>query len=170
MGDMPEQNEVNESPTKSKLPIIIIIFVILFGVIGGIAFMIMGSSVDGEDYARPKPMETPLVVEFPEKFTGNLAAPDDQYIYSADVSVNIDPKPGISDSEAIKEFGIESEELRSKYPMILDIIQRILSSKRRTEITTSAGQDKVRMQIKQKLNQVLDKSEVVEVYLQIVVP
>jgi len=172
MADAPEQQQeaVEESRPKSKLPLIVIVFVVLLGIIGAVGFMIMGGGEDGEDLVTATPKVTPITIQFPQPFTGNLAPPDDQYIYTANVALEITPRSTSSESEAITEFGLETEGPKTKLPRIKYIIQNAISTKTRQEVTSMAGRDRLETEIQNNLNQYLEKAEVQKVLLTITVP
>ncbi|HOJ59818.1 MAG TPA: flagellar basal body-associated FliL family protein [bacterium] len=159
-----------EGKSRLKLPILVAGFVVLIGVIGGVAMMLMGNGVGADEALRPASIrEVGYQYEFVEPFTGNLSAPDDQYIYSAKVTLEILPRKNFTEKQATEEMGINTDNPRNKMPRIMQIISDELRSKTRAEINSAAGQLKMRNSIKNALNAILDKAEVVEVYMRLIV-
>jgi len=160
-----------EGKAGGKLPYIIAGFVILIGVIGGVSLMFLGKGGEADETIPVTPVkEVGYQYEFTDPFTGNLSAPDDQYIYSANVTLEILPRKNFTEEEAMEEMGIETENPRNKMPRIKQIISDELHSKTRSELNSTAGQIKMRNAIKNALNAILDKAEIAEVYMRIIVP
>ena len=159
-----------EGKSRGKLPFIIAGFVVLIGVIGGVSMMILGKGGEADETVPVTHVkEVGYQYEFTEPFTGNLSAPDDQYIYSANVTLEILPRKNFTEKEAMEEMGIETENPRNKMPRIKQIISDELHSKTRAELNSTAGQLKMRNSIKNALNAILDKADIVEVYMRIIV-
>lgn len=171
MADAPEQQQEiqDEVKPKSKLPIIIIVFVILVVLIGVVAFMIVGGKSD-DSFVTTTPKVDPLVIEFPEQFTGNLSPPDDQYIYSANVALEFVAKSDASETEAEDEFGFDASGPKTKLPRIKYIIDSAIRTKTRSEVTSVAGRARLETEIKNALNQYMEKAEITAVLLTIIVP
>ncbi len=171
MGDAPEQAEVqqDEKP-KSKLPFIIAGFGVLLIVVGVVAFMMM-SGGNTSDVPTPEfSEELGYMYEFSEKFVGNLAPPDDQYMFTADVTLEILPRGQNSEKEALTEMGIETEDPKNMMPIIEQIIQEELASQTRVEINGKVGRENLRNRIKNEINLKLTKGEVKRVILKVIVP
>ncbi|MBD3268393.1 hypothetical protein GF373_17135, partial [bacterium] len=91
MGDAPEQQDIQqEEKPKSKLPFIIGgLLILLIGIVAVSMTLLSGEEGTGTE----PPVEEPgYMFEFPENFTVNLAHPDDQYIYNAKITLEIEPK------------------------------------------------------------------------------
>lgn len=178
MGDVSEQKEGGqEHESKSgggRLIIIIIGFVVLIGVIGVVAMMVMGgsSSKDKDQLTAPiAKMEEPgYMFKFPEPFTGNLAAPDNDFVFSANVTLEIKPRGEETEEEALKEIGIgEGESTHNKMPYVRRIIMEEVGSKTRMELTSSTGKERIANTIKNNLDNILEKAQIKEVFLEIFV-
>lgn len=180
MAETPDQHasEQEGSPKSGgggRLIVIIIGFVVLLGVIGVVAMMVMGgSSKEGKESAAPiaKSAEPGYMYRFPEPFTGNLSAPDNDFVFSANVTLEIKPRGEELEKEALKEIGIgegEKGDPRNKMPYVRRIILEEISSKTRLELTSSTGRERIANTIKNNLDNILDKAQIHEVFLEIFV-
>lgn len=175
MAELPEQMNadagLNDKP-KSKLLLIIVGLVTVLIVITVISFMLLGGS-GGEDLTATAIKEDSIgyMYKFETPFTGNLSPPDDQYIYNADITLEITPRNRqVTEPEALKELGLDgSDEPRNKMPIIRQIIYDEISTKTRIELTSSAGKMKLRNTIKNELNAILNKAQIKNVYINIIV-
>ncbi|MBN2328368.1 MAG: flagellar basal body-associated FliL family protein [Candidatus Omnitrophica bacterium] len=175
MGDKADlQAPEMEAEAKSggrRLLLIVVFFVILLGVIGVIAMKMLGGGGQDDYIAAPlTQMDKPgYMYKFPAPFTGNLAAPDNDYIYSANVTVEIKTLGDSSESEALKEMGIETEDKHNKMPYIVKIIREEISSKSRMEITSSTNRERIANTIKNNINNILENAQIHEVFLEVFV-
>lgn len=154
-----------------RLLLIIVSFVVLLGVIG-IAAMKMLQKDGQEDFAAAaltRIDEPGYMYKFPTPFTGNLAAPDNDFIYSASVTLEIKTRGDASESEALKEIGVETEDKHNKMPYIVKIIREEISSKSRLEITSPATRERIANTIKNNINNILENAQIKEVFLEVLV-
>ena len=174
MGDAPEQHaaeaEQEQKSGGSRLIFIILGFVILLGAIGAAAMFMLGKGDASEDLTiTSTTIEPGYMYAFPTPFTGNLAAPDNEFIYSANVTLEIKPRGDATDAEALAEMGIETEEKKTKMPYIKRAISEELGSKTRFEITSTTGRERISGTIKNNLNMLLMKAQIQEVFLEVFV-
>lgn len=170
MGDVPEQQDAQqEEKPKSKLLFIVVGFAILLAVIGIIAFVILGGNSDESSPTTEIETEDFYPYEFPEPFVGNLAPPDDQYLYTANVGIEIVPKGSSSETEALTELGIETEDPKTMRMRVENVIHEELRKRTRTELTSTAGQEALEVSIKNRLNMILQESEILNVYVNLTI-
>lgn len=174
MGDAPEQRTPEAEPEQksggSRLIFIIVGFVVLLGAITAAAMFIMGKGGEEEQLAvAVKKIEPGYQYKFPLPFTGNLAAPDNEFIYSANVTLEIKPRINLKELEALNEMGIETEDKRNKMPYIRRIIMEEIGSKTRVEVTSTTGRERIASAIKNNLNSILEKAQIQEVFVEIFV-
>jgi flagellar basal body-associated protein FliL len=174
MGDAAEQQDAIEEqkPKSNRLIFIIIGFVILLGIIGAAAMMFLGGGKDGEELLidTSNKIEPGYMYTFKAPFTGNLSYPDDEFIFSANVTLEIKPEAEASEAEALAEMGIETDATKHKGPYINRVIREEISSKTRMEITSSANREKIQNTIKNRLNdEVLEKAKIEEVFMDVFV-
>lgn len=175
MGDVAEQQQQEaqqEEKPRSKLPYIIVGFVILLGVIIAVSMMVLGGGETDQDFTTvTKTEETGYMFKFTSPFVGNLAPPDDAYLYNADITLEIVPKGDSNEAEALKELGIgDPDNKKNKMPIIEQIINDEFQTKTRIEINSSEGKLKIRFSIKNNLNDKLEYAEVKNVYMKVLVP
>lgn len=166
MADAPElQDGQHDDKPKSKLMLIIGAFVVLIVLVTTLAYLFMSGGGESTSPISSKPKPSGLMITFPLPFTGNLAPPDDQYIYTANVTLELTPKNKASELEIQTELGMDgADNPRNKKAKVFQSIQEVLATKSRSEITSAAGREKIRTQIKNELNKYLEKGEVIEVY------
>ncbi len=169
MGDPKDQGQVEaqeEQKPKSKLPIILGIFVVLLGIIGFIGMQMFGGS-DEESPLPTKILDEPgYVFDFPEPFTVNLAPPDSDRLLTCSISLEIKPRGNnFSEQEALEEMGIDTDSKKTKMSRIKDLILEILKTKNATDTKSIEGMDKIKTEIKTQLNLELQKAEILRVNL-----
>ncbi len=174
MGDAPEQQQEaqEEIKPKSKLPFIIIGFVIILGVIVAVSMMILGGGDEAENLAPiDEKDESGYMFKFATPFVGNLAPPDDAYLYNADITLEIIPKGSGGEAEALAELGIgDPDNKKNKMPHVEQIINDTFQSKTRIMLNSSEGKIKIRASIKNDLNDILESAEIKSVYMKVLVP
>jgi len=178
MGDVAEPKEGGQEHESksggSRLIIIIAGFVVLIGVIGVVAMMVLKGDNSEENKTLATPvtrMEEPgYMFKFPEPFTGNLAAPDNDFVFSANVTLEIKPRGDETEEEALKEIGVgDKESTHNKMPYVRRIIMEEIGSKTRLELTSSTGKERIANKIKNDLDNILEKAQIKEVFLEIFV-
>ncbi len=168
MADAQEQQEVQqEEKPKSKLPYILIGFVVLLGIIVFIAFTMISGGGESNAIPAEKPDVIGYQYKFPSPFVNNLAPPDDQYMATAEVTLEVFPRTGFSEREALEEIGVDgSDNNKNRMAQIKQTINEVFATKTRTELTNQPGRERVRNQIKLRLNAILRKARVEAVYLE----
>jgi len=157
-----EQEEKKEGGGNKLLLIIIVVLLLLLLVIGGlVAYFLLSSNND--DQAQ---QEEPKKVEKKHK-ASDLAEigpiyPLDQFI------VNLVSSGASRYLKCKIDLELDSPDLQQevdkKLPAIRDLIIRILSSKTVEEIQTAKGKEKLKEEIKRKINSMLTTGEVRNVY------
>lgn len=171
MGDVPEQQDVQqEEKPKSKLPLIIISFVILLGIIIFSAMSMLspgGGDTEGESDTDN---EIGYMYSFPEPFTNNLLPPDDQYLVTVEVTLEIKSKPPHSEEDALLELGINTKDKdalsHSKMPKVVEIINTVFQTKNKAEVTNQPGKERIKAQIKNGINAILEDGKIESVILE----
>ncbi len=177
MGDHSEQHAAEAQQEKksggSKLIFIVLGFVVLLGVIGVAAMFMLGRGSDEMDQVDVEitKLEPGYMYKFPQPFTGNLAAPDNEFIYSANVTLEIKERGDATEAEALEEIGVgeSKDNNRNKMPYVRRIIMEEIGNKTRIDITSTTGRERIAIAIKNNLNSILDKSQIKEVFLEIFV-
>jgi len=158
-----EQEEKKEGGGNKLLLIIIVVLLLLLLVIGGlVAYFLLSSNND--DQAQ---QEEPKKVEKKHK-ASDLA--DIGPIYPLDQFIVNLVSSGASRYLKCKiDLELDSPDLQQevdkKLPAVRDLIIRILSSKTVEEIQTAKGKEKLKEEIKRKINSILTTGEIKHVYL-----
>jgi flagellar basal body-associated protein FliL len=170
MGDAAEQKAAEEhleegGGGKSKLPFIVAGLAVFLIIVLAIAYMVMKGG-GGETLIVEPTKEPPgYTLKFENPFSTNLAPPDDQYIYSVDVTLELKHKTDYTQAEMLAEIGVDSDSREIRMPAILDAITGVIASKTRLEVSSVGGRDTMRREIMNKVNEVIEKGEVTKVYL-----
>jgi len=165
MAEEKENQEVEQDEKKSGgnklLLIIIIVLLLLLLVIGGLVAYFLLSGND-----EPQAQQAPQQIEKKKKVQ-NLTEigpiyPLDQFIVNL-VSANADRYLKCKIDLELDSPDTQKE-IDKKLPAIRDLIIRILSSKTVEEIQTAKGKEKLKEEIKRKINEILTTGEVRNVY------
>jgi flagellar FliL protein len=168
MAEEKENKEVEEKEEKSGggnklLLIVIIVLLILLLVIGGLVAYFL---LSGGDEEQPPTQQEQQKIEkkkkvsdmteigpiYPlDKFVVNLVSTNANRYLKCKIDLELD-------SQELQQ------EIDKKLPAIRDLIIRVLSSKTVEEIQTSKGKEKLKEEIKRKINEVLTTGEVRNVY------
>jgi len=159
-----EVEEKEESNSSNKLLlIVIIVLLLLLLIIGGLVAYFL---LSGGDEEAPPPQEQKKIEK--KKKVSDLTEigpiyPLDKFVVNL-VSTNADRY-----LKCKIDLELDSQELQQeidkKLPAIRDLIIQILSSKTVEEIQTSKGKEKLKEEIKRKINEILTTGEVRNVYL-----
>ena len=156
-----EEKEEQKSGGSKLLLIVIIVLLLLLLVIGGLVAYFLLSSNPKQDNQQPTPQQvkkhkvkelTQMGPIYPlDPFTVNLVSSNaDRYL------------------KCKVDFELDSPELQKevdkKLPAIRDMIISILSSKSVEEIQTAKGKEKLKEEIKRKVNSILVTGEIRNVY------
>lgn len=159
-----EQEEKEEKSSGNKLLlIVIIILLLLLLIIGGlVAYFLLSNNFDNtqaSDQKQEKIVKKKKVSDMAE--IGPIY-PLDQFIVNL-VSNNADRYLKCKIDLEMDSPDLQKE-LDKKLPAIRDIIINILSSKTVEEIQTAKGKEKLKEEIKRKINEILTTGEIRHVY------
>lgn len=137
---------------KNKMPLIAILAVVMVVALA-VTFMV-GKQVS----AKSKPGGDKKKVEHGpvmplDDFLVNLSDPGGDHFLKVTVNLELD-----------KEKGKTPETMKEQTPLIRDAILMALSSKTRDELSPPAGREKLKAEIKKKVNEALDEGDVQDVY------
>ena len=135
------------SPSGNRANVLALVVVAL------IAVFVIGKQVSAKSkHTGPKPVEHGPTMPLDE-FLVNLADPSGDHFLK--VTVNL----GLS-----KDKGKTPETLKEQTPMIRDAVLTSLGSKMRADVSTDAGREKLKADIKKKVNAALGEDDVQDVY------
>jgi flagellar FliL protein len=159
-----EQEEKEEKSSGNKLLlIVIIILLLLLLIIGGlVAYFLLSNNSDNtqaSDQKQEKIVKKKKVSDMAE--VGPIY-PLDQFIVNL-VSNNANRYLKCKISFELDSPDLQ-QEVDKKLPAIRDIIINILSSKTVEEIQTAKGKEKLKEEIKRKINEILTTGEIRHVY------
>ncbi|ACM92435.1 flagellar basal body-associated protein FliL [Nautilia profundicola AmH] len=156
------QEEKKEGGSKLLLIVIIVLLLILL-IVGGLVAYFLLSGGDEEQANQP---QEPQKIEKKKKVENMTEIgpiyPLDQFI------VNLVSNNSSRYLKCKIDLELDSPELQQevdkKLPAIRDLIIRILSSKTVEEIQTAKGKEKLKEEIKRKINELLTTGEIRHVY------
>ena len=166
-----EDNESTGTKEKSKTGMIIIIIVavvVLLAVGGGAFFYMSGSGEEdplagGHSEGKVDEHEAPGDMYSLERFTVNLAPPDNKHYLA--VSITLEIAGGHEEESGGGGHGGGKEEPKlENEPKIRDKIITILTSKRMSELQLPDGKSQVKAEIQKTVSAVLADKEVKGVY------
>lgn len=154
-----EQEEKKEGGGNKLLLIVIIILLLVLLIVGGLVAYFLLSGGD-EEQVEPQKVEKKKKVSkmteigpiYPlDRFIVNLLSNNSNRYLKCKIDLELDA-PELQ------------KEIDKKLPAIRDLIIRILSSKTVEEIQTSKGKEKLKEEIKRKINEILTTGEIRNVY------
>ena len=159
-----EKKEEKDSGNKLLLIVIVVLLLLLIVVGGLVAYFLLSSNTDNPD--NPQTEQTQQVEKKKKKVSEMTDIgpiyPLDQFI------VNLVSNASSRYLKCKIDLEMDSPELQQeldkKLPAIRDLIIRVLSSKTVEEIQTARGKEKLKEEIKRKINQILDTGEIRNVY------
>ena len=155
-----EQEEKKEGGGNKLLLIVIIVLLLVLLIVGGLVAYFLLSGGDEEEQVEPQKVEKKKKVSsmteigpiYPlDGFVVNLLSNSSSRYLKCKIDLELDA-PELQ------------EEVDKKLPAIRDLIIRILSSKTVEEIQTSKGKEKLKEEIKRKINEILTTGEIKNVY------
>jgi flagellar FliL protein len=158
-----QEEEKKEGGSSKLLLIVIIVLLLILLIVGGLVAYFLLSGGDEEQANQP---QEPQKVEKRKKVT-NMAEigpiyPLDQFI------VNLVSNSSSRYLKCKIDIELDAPELQQevdkKLPAIRDLIIRILSSKTIEEIQTAKGKEKLKEEVKRKINEFLTSGEIKHVY------
>jgi len=156
------QEEKSEKGGSKVLLIVIVVLLLLLLIIGGaVAYFLLSSndSQDNPDQAKQEKVEKKKQSDLAQmgpiypldQFIVNLLSNNSERYLKCKISLELDA-PDLQ------------KELDKKLPAVRDMIIQILSSKTVEEIQTARGKEKLKEEIKRKLNAMLTTGEIKHVY------
>jgi len=157
------QEEKKEGGSNKLLLIVIIVLLLVLLIVGGLVAYFL---LSGGDEEQPPQEQQPQKVEKKKKVENMTEIgpiyPLDQFI------VNLVSNNSSRYLKCKIDLELDSPELQQevdkKLPAIRDLIIRILSSKTVEEIQTAKGKEKLKEEIKRKINEILTSGEIRHVY------
>jgi len=146
-----EEKKEEAAGGKKKPPMIIIMAVFAVVVLGAAFFMVQKASAKQKGGQVKKIQKGPVLSL--DEFLVNLADPGSDHFLKATVGLELD-----------KGKGKTPESLKEDTPLIRDAILSSLSSKTRDQIAPDAGREKLKVEIKKKVNAALGEDDVQGVY------
>lgn len=136
---------------KKKPPMMIIMAVFAVVVLGAAFFMVQKASAKQKSGAAKKVEKGPVLSL--DEFLVNLADPGSDHFLKVTVGLELD-----------KGKGKTPEALKEDTPLIRDAVLSSLSSKTRDQIAPEGGREKLKVEIKKKVNAALGEDDVQGVY------
>ncbi len=157
-----QEEEKKEGGSNKLLLIVIIVLLLLLLIVGGLVayFLLSNNDEEQPQQQEPKKVEkkkkvadmTEIGPIYPlDKFVVNLVSNNSSRYLKCKIDIELD-SPELQ------------QEIDKKLSAIRDLIIRILSSKTIEEIQTSKGKEKLKEEIKKKINSFLTSGEIRHVY------
>jgi flagellar FliL protein len=155
-----EENEKSGGSNKLLLVVIIVLLLFLLIIGGVVAYFLLSGDEEAPTQPEAQKMEKKKKVSdlteigpiYPlDPFVVNLVSSNAARYLKCKIDLELD-SPELQ------------QEIDKKLPAIRDLIIRILSSKTVEEIQTSKGKEKLKEEIKRKINEILTTGEVRNVY------
>jgi len=157
-----EESSSNNGGGNSKLLlIVIIVLLIILLIVGGlVAYFLLSEDNNPEQPQEPQKVEKKRKVKnmteigpiYPlDQFIVNLVSNNANRYLKCKIDLELD-SPELQ------------QEVDKKLPAIRDLVIRILSSKSVEEIQTAKGKEKLKEEIKRKINEILSTGEIRNVY------
>ncbi len=150
MADKKEEKK-EEAGKKKGPPMMIIMAVFAVAVLGAAFFMVQKANAK-QKTAEVKKVEKGPVLSLDE-FLVNLADPGSDHFLKVTVGLELD-----------KAKGKAPEALKEDTPLIRDAVLASLASKTRDQLAVEAGREKLKAEIKKKVNAALGEEDVQGVY------
>jgi flagellar FliL protein len=156
------QEEKKEGGSKLLLIVIIVLLLILLIVGGLVAYFLLSGSDEDQTQQQNAPQKVEKKKKVSDMAEIGPIYPLDQFI------VNLVSNNSSRYLKCKIDLELDAPELQQevdkKLPAVRDLIIRILSSKTVEEIQTSKGKEKLKEEIKRKLNEILTTGEIRHVY------
>ncbi len=146
-----EKKEEAAGGKKKGPPMMIIMAVFAVVVLGAAFFMVQKASAKQKGPAVKKVEKGPVLSL--DEFLVNLADPGSDHFLKVTVGLELD-----------KSKGKAPEALKEDTPLIRDAVLSSLSSKTRDQLSLEAGREKLKAEIKKKVNIALGEDDVQGVY------
>jgi len=155
------QEEKKEGGSKVLLIVIVVLLLLLLIIGGAVAYFLLSSNDQQDNPDQPKQEKvvkkkksdlTQMGPIYPlDQFIVNLVSNNSERYLKCKISLELDA-PELQ------------QELDKKLPAVRDTIIQILSSKTVEEIQTARGKEKLKEEIRRKLNEMLTTGEIRHVY------
>lgn len=162
MADEPEVAQPQKGPNKTLIFVVLAVIIVLCGAVlaGGVWWMKSRSTPEdiieaSEIASNEDDTNQPLTTKALDSFVVNLAPPDDSTFLSLVITL------AYTDNEKNVEF---SKELEARQAQLRHSINMILSSKKKREISTVEGKERVNREIMTTVNSILTKGKVEAIY------
>ena len=148
-----EVKEPEAGGGKKKLILFLLLFIILLAVAGGGAYFFLFAKKDKKEEKAPRvaPPEVGIMYKLEPAFIVNLADPE-ATVY-ARISITLE----VANQKVLQE-------VHKKEPVIRDAIIEIVSSKTSSELRTPEGREELKLEILKRINTILSKGGVRNVY------
>ncbi|WP_461831581.1 flagellar basal body-associated FliL family protein [Aquifex sp.] len=148
-----EVKEPEAGGGKKKLILFLLLFIILLAVAGGGAYFFLFAKKDKKEEKAPRvaPPEVGIMYKLEPAFIVNLADPE-ATVY-ARISITLE----VANQQVLQE-------VHKKEPVIRDAIIEIVSSKTSSELRTPEGREELKLEILKRINTILSKGGVRNVY------
>ncbi len=141
-----------EAAGAKKGPPMMVIMAVFAVIVLGAAFMMVQKASAKQKGGEAKKVEKGPVVTLDE-FLVNLSDPGSDHFLKVTVGLELD-----------KEKGKTAESLKDVTPEIRDAVLSSLSSETRDQVAPESGREKLKAQIKKKVNEALGEDDVKNVY------
>lgn len=145
--DKPEEGEGSKS-SKMKF---LVIAVVLLAVLGGGGYFGWTKFMGKNEEAHATPKETPPVIHSMESFLVNLADPGGKRYLKVNMQLLLDN-------------GAAEEEIKARNYAFRDVLLALLSGKAYDDISTPNGKDVLKREVMLRMNRLLTKGQVKEIY------
>ena len=146
-----EEKKDDAAGGKKKSPMMIIIAVFAVVLLGAAFFVVQKASAKQKGHAVKKVEKGPVLSL--DEFLVNLADPGNDHFLKVTVGLELD-----------KAKGKMPEALKEDTPLIRDAVLSSLSSKTRDQIAPEGGREKLKADIKKRVNTALGEDDVQGVY------
>ena len=151
MAEKKAEEKKEDAGGKKKPPIMVIMAVFAVVVLGAAFFMVQKASAKQKGGAVKKVEKGPVLTL--DEFLVNLADSGSDHFLKVTVGLELD-----------KGKGKTPESLKEDTPLIRDAVLASLSSKTRDQIAPEGGREKLKAEIKKKVNAALGEDDVQGVY------
>lgn len=145
--DKPEEGEGSKS-SKMKL---LVIAVVVLAVLGGGGYFGWTKFMGKSEEAHATPKEAPPVIHSMESFLVNLADPGGKRYLKVNMQLLLDN-------------GAVEEEIKARNYAVRDVLLALLSGKAYDDISTPNGKDVLKREVMLRMNRLLTKGQVKEIY------
>jgi flagellar FliL protein len=143
--------KVEDAGGKKKPPLMIIMAVVAVVVLGAAFVVVQKASAKQKGAAVKKIVKGPVMTM--DEFLVNLSDPGNDHFLKVTVGLELD-----------KSKGKTAESLKEDTPLIRDAVLSSLSSKTRDQIAPESGREKLKAEIKKKVNEALGEDDVQGIY------